>query len=119
MVEPPFQPNGLLWMGLRSGEVDTRLLATLAALSSQCSFSVTAFGDTSPGVAVLYRGVAITGASQDIAGALALVKAQVPPYLPARAVMTQLAIGPAALSIEFAAPSPLGLLTAVLDRVTR
>jgi hypothetical protein len=33
--------------------------------------------------------------------------------------MTQQSIGPAALSIEFAAPSPLGLLTAVLDRVTR
>jgi hypothetical protein len=104
---------------LRAGEVDTRLLATLAALSSQYAFSVAAFGDASPGVSVLYRGVTITGASQDIAGALALVKAQVPPYLPAQAAMTQLAIGPAALSIEFAAPSPLGLLTAVLDRATR
>jgi len=104
---------------LRAGEVDTRLLATLAALSSQYSFGVPAFGDASPGVAVLYRGATITGASQDITGALALVKAQVPPYLPAQAAMTQLAVGPAALSIEFAAPSPLGLLTAVLDRATR
>ena len=104
---------------LRAGEVDTRLLATLAALSSQYSLSVIAFGDASPGVAVLYRDVTITGASQHIAGALALVKAQVPPYLPAQAAMTQIGTGPAALSIEFAAPSPLGLLTAVLDRATR
>jgi hypothetical protein len=104
---------------LRAGQVDTRLLATLAALASQYSFSVVAFGDASPGVAVLYRDVTISGPSQHIAGALTLVKAQVPPYLPAQTSMMQTAVGPAALSIEFAAPSPLGLLTAVLDRVTR
>lgn len=96
---------------LRAGEVDSRLLATLAALSSQYSFTVTAFGDTSPGAAVLYREVSITGDQTELAGALALVRAQVPPYLPARAVI----VHPAVLSIEFAAPSPIGLLTAVLD----
>ena len=100
---------------LRAGEVDARLLATLAALSSQDSFTVAAFGDASPGVAALYRGVTITGAPRDLTAALALVKAQVPPYLPTQAMITS----PATLSIEFAAPSPLGLLTAVLDRVTR
>jgi hypothetical protein len=100
---------------LRAGQVDARLLATLAALSSQYSFSVTAFGDASPGVAVLYREVTISGASKSLTSALALVKAQVPPYLPA-----QVALVPSAgLSVEFAAPSPLGLLTAVLDRATR
>jgi hypothetical protein len=99
---------------LRAGEVDARLLATLAALSSQFSFGVTAFGDASPGVAALYREVTISGASKSLTSALALVKAQVPPYLPA-----QVALVPhAGLSIEFAAPSPLGLLTAVLDRAT-
>jgi len=96
---------------LRAGEVDTRLLATLAALSSQYSFTVTAFGDTSPGVAVVYREVTVTSAGRNLAAALALVNAQVPPYLPAQATIMH----PAALSIEFAAPSPLGLLTAVLD----
>jgi hypothetical protein len=100
---------------LRAGEVDARLLATLAALSSQYPFTVTAFGDASPGVAALYRNVTITGAARNLTAALALVKAQVPPYLPAQAVIA----APATLSIEFAAPSPLGLLTAVLDRVTR
>jgi len=100
---------------LRAGEVDARLLATLAALSSQYSFSVTAFGDASPGVAALYRDVTISGASKNLASALALVKAQVPPYMPAHVAL----VPPAGLSIEFAAPSPLGLLTAVLDRATR
>ena len=100
---------------LRAGEVDTRLLATLAALSSQYSFSVTAFGDASPGAAVLYREVTISSAGSHLAAALALVNAQVPPYLPAQAAIAP----PAALNIEFAAPSPLGLLTAVLDVATR
>jgi hypothetical protein len=100
---------------LRAGEVDARLLATLAALSSQYSFSVTAFGDASPGVAVLYREVTISGAGKNLTSALALVKAQVPPYQPAQVAL----VPPAGLNIEFAAPSPLGLLTAVLDRATR
>ncbi len=100
---------------LRAGEVDTRLLATLAALSSQYSFTVTAFGDTSPGAAVLYREVTISGADRSLAAALALVQAQVPPYLPALAAIAP----PTALNIEFAAPSPVGLLTAVLDVATR
>jgi len=100
---------------LRAGEVDSRLLATLAALSSQYSFRVTAFGDASPGAAVLFREVTITPAGSgnraaDLAAALALVNAQHPPYLPAHAAI----VPPGALSIQFAAPSPLGLLTAVL-----
>jgi hypothetical protein len=100
---------------LRAGEVDARLLATLAALSSQYSFTVAAFGDASPGVAALYRDVTITAAARNLTATLALVKAQVPPYLPTQATIA----APTMLSIEFAAPSPLGLLTAVLDRVTR
>jgi hypothetical protein len=100
---------------LRAGQVDTRLLATLAALSSQYSFTVTAFGDASPGVAALYREVSIaSGAKDSLAPDLALVQAQVPPYLPAQAAIVHPATGPAGLNIEFAAPSPMGLLTAVI-----
>jgi hypothetical protein len=104
---------------LRAGEVDSRLLATLAALSSQYSFRVTAFGDASPGVQALYREVTVTiggsgDATAELAAALALVNAQDPPYQPAHAVIIHPAVGQAALNIEFAAPSPLGLLTTVL-----
>jgi hypothetical protein len=99
---------------LRAGQVDARLLATLATLASQYAFSVTAFGDASPGVAALYREATITAAGQDLAAGLALLKAQVPPFLPAQAEIVN-----AALNIEYAAPSPLGLLTAVLDVATR
>jgi hypothetical protein len=96
---------------LQAGEVDARLLATLAALASQYSFRVTAFGDAAPGAPVLFRQVAITGIGRGLATALAMVRAQNPPYLPARAAV----VGQAGLSIEFAVPSPLGLLSPVLD----
>jgi hypothetical protein len=97
---------------VRAGEVDSRLLVTLAALASQYSLRVTAFDDVSPGAAVLFREMTVTSAG--LAGALALVRAQTPPYLPAHATIVHAAAGQTALSIEFAAPSPLGLLTAVL-----
>ena len=96
---------------LRAGDVDTRLLATLAALASQYSFRVTGFGDASPGAPVLFREVSITGVGRGLAAALAMIRAQNPPYLPAHAA----AVGQTGLSIEFAAPSPLGLLSPVLD----
>jgi hypothetical protein len=99
---------------LRAGEVDSRLLATLAALASQHSFRVTAFGDTSPGAQVLFREVTITSGAADLTAALALVRVQIPPYLPAQAGLIRSASGQTALSIEFAAPCLLGLLTAVI-----
>ncbi len=104
---------------LRAGAVDSRLLATLAALSSQYSFRVTAFSDASPGAQVPFREVAISSAgpgagAAGLAAARALVTAQNPPYLPAHATIVRPAAGQAALLIEFAAPSPLGLLTTVL-----
>ena len=96
---------------LRAGDVDTRLLATLAALASQYSFRVTGFGDASPGAPVLFREVSITGVGRGVAAALAMIRAQNPPYLPAHAAVA----GQAGLGVEFAAPSPLGLLSPVLD----
>jgi hypothetical protein len=103
---------------LKAGEVDSRLLATLAAISSQYAIRVPSFGDTSPGVAVLFRGVVITSDSRNAAAELAAVQALVneqhPPYLPAHATIIHLSAGQAGLLIQFAAPSPLGLLTAVL-----
>jgi hypothetical protein len=95
---------------LRAGQVDTRLLATLAVLASQYSFQVSALGDTSPGAPVLFREVVITGIGHDRSGALAMVHGQDPPYVPAHVA----AVGQTGLSIEFDLPSPLGLLSPVL-----
>jgi hypothetical protein len=103
---------------LKAGEVDSRLLATLAAVSSQYAIRVASFGDTSPGVGVLFRDVVITSdnrnATAELAAVQALVNQQRPPYLPARATIIHLSASHTGLLIQFAAPSPLGLLTAVL-----
>ncbi len=105
---------------LQAGQVDSRLLIMLAMLASQHPWRVVAFGGASPGVAVAqapFRQVTITGPdAADLAASLAMVRAQRAPYQPARAVVVRLpggqaAQGQMALRIDFAAPSPLGLLT--------
>jgi acyl-coenzyme A thioesterase PaaI-like protein len=99
---------------LLAGQVDSRLLAMLAAVSSQYQFRVTAFSDAAPGAQVPFRQMTISGGRTADLAALAMVRAQNSPYLPAHAAIVRLDTGQIALSIEFAAPSPLGLLTAVL-----
>jgi hypothetical protein len=100
--------------------VDTRLLIMLAMLASQHPWRVVGFAGTSPGVPLTeapFRQVTITGPdAADLAASLAMARAQRAPYQPARAVIVRLPGGQAgqgqmALRIDFAAPSPLGLLT--------
>jgi hypothetical protein len=105
---------------LQAGQVDTRLLIMLAILASQHPWRVVAFGAASPGVPLAqapFREVTITGPdAADLATSLAMVRAQRSPYQPAQAAIVRLpggqtAQGQMALRIDFAAPSPLGLLT--------
>jgi hypothetical protein len=100
---------------LRSGDVDSRLLVTLAALASQHAFTVTTFSDAAPGARAPFREVTLTSAGHQggasLPAALRLVRAQHAPYLPAQAAIVRLAGGQAAVRIAFAAPSPLGLLS--------
>jgi len=105
---------------LLAGDVDTRLLIMLAALASMHPLRVIAFGDASPGAQVPltempFRQVTITSAgtrdgAADLAAALAMLRAQRAPYLPAQVTLVPVPAGQAELRIEFAAPSPLGLL---------
>jgi len=103
---------------LAAGEVDTRLLTMLAVLASQHSWRVIAFGDASPGVPLTeapYRQVIIAaadggGGTAGLAAALALLRAQHGVYQPAQVTTVRLAGGQPGLRIDFAAPSPLGLL---------
>ena len=98
----------------------------LAMLASQHPWQVVAFGGGSPGVPLTqapFRQVTITGPDAgELAASLALVRAQRAPYQPAQAAIVRLPGGPAAprsqlaqgqlaLRIDFAAPSPPGLLT--------
>jgi hypothetical protein len=100
---------------LQAGQVDSRLLIMLAMLASQHSWRVVAFGGASPGVPLTdapLRQVIMAGPdAKDVAAALAVVRAQRPPYAPAQAATVQLAGGQPGLRIDFAAPGPLGLLT--------
>ncbi|HEY0717534.1 MAG TPA: hypothetical protein VGD68_07940 [Streptosporangiaceae bacterium] len=101
---------------LRAGQVDSRLLVTLAALLSQRQVRVSSFGDTGPGAPVRYRQVTIVNASGQ-SGVLALtadlsqVRAQRNSYLPAHAAIVRLADGQSALRIAFGAPDQPGLLS--------
>ena len=113
---------------VQAGQVDSRLLIMLAMLASQRSWRVIAFGDASPGVPLIaapFRQVIITAAgggdggdatgggdgAGGLAAALALLHAQRAPYQAVQVATVQLADGQAGLRIDFAAPSPLALLT--------
>ena len=101
---------------LQAGQVDSRLLTTLAALAAQEPVQVAGFADSGPGASagVPLRSAVITVAGRDdpdaVADTLAFVRAQRPPYLPARSLVEPGPAGESVLSIQFAAPSPLGLL---------
>jgi hypothetical protein len=103
---------------LIAGQVDARLLATLAALAAAQPVQVTAFGDSGPGASagMPLRAIQLAvparaaGRAAGLPSMLAFVRAQRPPYLPAQAAIVRGAGGSSVLSIEFAAPSPVGLL---------
>lgn len=98
---------------LADGSVDTRLLITLAALASSRPVSVAAFGDSGPGASsgTPLRSVQLTAPRQQAQAMLAFVRAQRPPYLPARAALSRGPGGQWTLTMVFTAPSPLGLLS--------
>ncbi len=103
---------------LLSGQVDDRLVITLAALAAAGPVQIESFGAPGPGagsgvplrsaeLAAPGRPAAATARLQSM---LAFVRAQRPPYLAERAALVRGARGSPALSVLFAAPSPLGLL---------
>jgi len=99
---------------LSAGDVDPRLLIMLAALADEQQVRITAFGDPSPGASpvVPLRSVEIAAlgpgaeAAASLRSMLALIDAQRQPFQPLRAALA----GSSALTVEYAAPSPLGLL---------
>jgi hypothetical protein len=106
---------------LRAGQVDPRLLTTLATLAATTPATtgpvrVSAFGDSGPGASqgMPLRSAQITVPSRAdrgrLQGMITFVRAQRPPFLPARALITRGAGGSPVLSIGFSAPSPAGLL---------
>jgi hypothetical protein len=101
---------------LQAGQVDSRLLVTIATLSHQGPVSIVAFGDSGPGAAagVPLREVEIANPPRAKSGylqsVLALLRAQQQPYLASTAKLTHLVTGQEVVLIVFDAPSPTGLL---------
>jgi hypothetical protein len=104
------------------GDVDTRLLVTLVGLASLQPLRVIAFADASPGgqvpfAAAPFRQVIIASVGSRIAAArfaaeaLAMMHAQRPPYQPAQVAVIGVVANQVELRVEFAAPSPPGLLS--------
>jgi hypothetical protein len=102
---------------LAAGQVDSRLLITIATLSGQGPVSVLAFGDAGPGASsgVPLREVELgtpPGAKSGyLPSVVALLRAQQAPYLANSVTLARLASGQEVVRVEFAAPGPLGLLS--------
>ena len=99
---------------LTAGKVDPRVLITMAALAANGPVRILGFGDPSPGAGATapLRSARIapagTGsrAKATLRSMLSFLDAQRPPFSPLRASLA----GTSALNVEYAAPSPLGLL---------
>jgi hypothetical protein len=102
---------------LASGQVDSRLLITIATLSHQGPVSIAAFGDSGPGASAgaPLREAELAAPANAKSGYLhsmiSLLQAQQQPYLANSVTLVRLANGQHAVRMEFAAPSPLGLLS--------
>ncbi len=115
---PRIHTGGAARQELLTGQVDSRLLITLAALSVPYPVHVVAFGDSAPGASagVPLREMEISAAaspasrSAELQRIRSMVLAQHAVFLPAHVSLVRLAGGGAALRIEFGVPSPLGLL---------
>jgi hypothetical protein len=104
---------------LASGEVDARLLVTLATLAALHPLDITGFAAPAPGASagVPLRTAYITGAAApgghrpvSLRSLRAVLLAQRPPYLPASVQAVQISPGRVVLRVTYPVPSPLGLL---------
>jgi hypothetical protein len=97
---------------LAAGQVDARLLITLAALAATEPVHIMAFGDAGPGAdpGTPLRTAELAAPPATARVMLAFVRGQRPPYLPVGSGLSRGPAGQTLLSIQFAAPSPLGLL---------
>ena len=102
---------------LAAGQVDSRLLITIATLAAQGKVSIVAFGDSGPGAS---PGVPLRAAelaqppgtkSGYLRSVFAFLRAQQAPYLANSITLARLTNGQQIVRIEYAAPSPPGLLS--------
>jgi len=117
VASPRMHAGGAARRALLAGQVDSRLLITLAAIAAAHPVTVVAFADSARGAAagMPLREMEISPAgspasrSAELRRVRSLVLAQRAVFLPAHVGLVRLAGGPV-LQIEFGVPSPLGLL---------
>ncbi|HEY6275744.1 MAG TPA: hypothetical protein VIX86_05385 [Streptosporangiaceae bacterium] len=115
---PRIHAAGAARQELLTGQVDSRLLITLAALAVTYPVNLVTFGDSGPGASagMPLREMEIAGMgspahrSAELQRIRSSVLAQRAVFLPAHVSLVRLADGGAALRIEFGAPTLLGLL---------
>ena len=92
---------------LEAGQVDARLLITLAALAASEPVQVSGLGAADPGASpgLPLRTAELTAPAATARRMLAFLRAQRSPYQPAYA-----SLAGTVLTVEFAGPAPLGLL---------
>ncbi|HMH90617.1 MAG TPA: hypothetical protein VK586_05980, partial [Streptosporangiaceae bacterium] len=104
---------------LAHGQVDSRLLTTIAALTAVRRLRIVAFAVSGPGAdprvplpsaEIAAPGSGRTGAVAALSAVAAFLRAQRSPYLAAVISLTRLPSGQPLLRVAFGEPSPLGLL---------
>lgn len=124
LQSPRLRISAAARLQLRAGLVDTRVMIAIVSMSDQFHFpvSVLAFGDAGPGAAGADSplrsaelagpsNAGLTGSSADVQQMLSFLQAQgKTQYAAALAEVGRLASGRPVLRVQFAAPSPLGLL---------
>ena len=107
LADPRVSGPAAVRADLAAGRVDARLLITLAAMAQAEPVRIQAFDGATPGASsgTPLRTAELAAPPATAQAMLAFVRAQRPPYLAARSGLSQ-----GVLSIEFSAPSPLGLL---------
>src|ERR1039458_8217922 len=97
---------------LTAGQADARRPITRDRLAASEPVRIGAFLDDGPGASpgLPLRAAELTAAGGAARNTLAFFRAQRPPYLPARAAVTAQGSGGSVLTVQFAAPVPLGLL---------
>jgi hypothetical protein len=109
---------------LSAGQVDSRLLMAIVGMAAVHPVYVVTFGSLAPGASpgIPLRFAEVTQAGQGVHATsrsatpafvrsmTAFLRAQHTPFLPLRTETVRTALGQAILRVEFAAPSPLGLL---------
>jgi hypothetical protein len=109
---------------LAAGQIDSRLLLTIAGMAAVRPVAIVLFGSSAPGASprLPLRLVEVTEAGEGshatsrsadpafVRSMLGFLRIQHAPFLPLRIATVRTSLGQTVLRVEFAAPSPLGLL---------